>query len=98
MSKLSEATQEKIRQLFPPEQHEETARLLRDECGNNLPLCEHWDEYGLERVRFAALKLSRGNLPELYHWVNLAKVDWRDVLMAAGFAHSVTAHKEWRIS
>lgn len=98
MSRLSEETWEKIRRLFPTEQQqEEAAELLSKECGNNLPFCENLDEYGLERIRFAVLKLSKGNLSELYRWVNQAKVDWRDVLMPAGFGNSMTAHKEWRI-
>ena len=97
MSKLSEATRDKVRQLFPSRQQQDAADLLMIECGNNLPFCESSDEYALERIRFAVLKLSGGNLCELRRWVGLAKTDWRDVLMAAGFGHSVTAHKEWRV-
>jgi hypothetical protein len=50
---------------------------------------------GLERVRFAALKLSEGNMEKLHRAVKLAKADWRDLLVAAGFADSVHAHKHW---
>ncbi len=98
MRKLSEATWDKIRQLFPAGQHQEAASLLMNQCGDNLPFCENSDEYELERIRFAALKLSEGNLSELGCWVDSAQVDWRDVLMAAGFGHSLTAHKEWRVT
>ena len=69
--------------------------LLLQQCGNNLPFSEHSDEFQLERVRFAALKLSAGNLDGLRKAIELAKTDWRDVLVAAEFANDVTAHARW---
>ncbi len=95
MRGLSEETWDVIQLLFPPELQAEARDILSEECGNNLPFCEAEDEYGLERVRFAILKLSGGDLSRLRSAVEHAKVDWRDVLMWAGFGHSVTAHKEW---
>ena len=92
---LSESTWEKIRELFPKEQHDEVATILETECGNNLPFLERETAYGLERFRFAALKLSDGKMEKLVGAVKLAKSDWRDLLVAAGFAHSVEAHKQW---
>lgn len=53
------------------------------------------DEFQLERVRFAALKLSTGSLAGLRRAVELAKLDARDLLMAAGFGHDVRAHEAW---
>ena len=44
---------------------------------------------------FAALKLSGGDLGELRSAIRLAKADWRDLLVAAGFAEDVGAHKRW---
>ncbi len=93
---LSPATWEKVQQVFFSEKQAEAARILVSECGNGLPFCQDMDEYGLERIRFAVLKLSGGNIDTLRHWVQVAKIDWRDVLMAAGFGHSPTAHTEWR--
>jgi hypothetical protein len=84
MAVLSEATWERVRELFPPEQHEAVARILETECGNNLPFSEKETSYGLERLRFAALKLSNGNMENLCKAVNLAKRDWRDLLVAKG--------------
>jgi len=69
--------------------------LLREECAENLPLMKGTDPVALERVRFAVLKLSGGSVDELRKWIDQAKVDWRDVLMAAGFGHSVNAHRDW---
>jgi hypothetical protein len=65
MPELSVATWEKLRKVFPPELHEEVARILENECGNNLPFLEKIDKHGLERFRFAALKLGNGKLDEL---------------------------------
>lgn len=71
------------------------AELLVVECGVNLPLWRGTDPQGLERIRFAALKLSNGDLGELRRAVEIAKVDWRDVLVAAGFGHDPRAHERW---
>lgn len=44
----------------------------------------------------AVLKLSAGDLDELDHAVALAKQDWRDLLVAAGFANDPEAHRTWQ--
>ena len=38
----------------------------------------------LERIRYAVLKLSHGDLAELRKAVETPQIDWRDVLVAAG--------------
>ena len=81
--------------LFAEAERERAARLLITDCGNNLPFYERADEKDLERVRFAALKLSNGDLVELEAAIRLAQVDWRDLLLAAGFGHDVRAHESW---
>jgi hypothetical protein len=82
--------------VFTSPDRAEAARLLATECGNNLPFCEDSDEFTLERLRYAAMKLSDGTLADLREAIALAKTDWRDLLMAAGFAEDVTAHQRWR--
>lgn len=94
-TRLSPKTVDHIDALFTPQFREEVAELLSHQCGNNLPFCEKSDEFQLERVRFAALKLRRGDLRELQKAVELAQTDWRDLLMAAGFGHDVNAHRRW---
>jgi hypothetical protein len=64
-STLSPETQRRVNLLFRPEEQNTVAILLTTECGNNLPFLEELDEYELERFRFAALKLSDGNLDKL---------------------------------
>jgi len=95
MVKLSEATSSIVEILFPPDQHAEAARLLEEECGDNLPFCENSDAHSLERIRFAVLKTSDGEINRLRDAIKLAQIDWRDALMGAGFGHSVTAHNQW---
>jgi hypothetical protein len=69
--------------------------VLTIDCGNNLPFMEHHDSTGLERIRFAALKVSDGQLERLEEAVRLAQIDWRDLLVAAGFEYDVYAHLDW---
>ena len=95
MRKLSPATCQLILRVFSSQDQAEVAQILANECADNLPFMEHQNEYGLEPVRFAVLKLSWGNIAEFKWWANMAKVDWHDLLTAAGFGSSSTAHEEW---
>jgi hypothetical protein len=92
---LSPGTRSRLEVLFSPAERGEAEQLLVELCGSNLPFCENSDSTSLERLRFAALKLSGGRLPALYSAVELANTDWRDLLVAAGFAEDVEAHKSW---
>ena len=92
---LSSETLSRLKVLFAPSEQAEAEQLLVELCGTNLPFHEDSDATSLERVRFAALRVSRGNLNELYSAVELANVDWRDLLVGAGFADDVDAHKSW---
>lgn len=83
MLPLSPRTRDRVESLFAENRHEQVERLLINHCGNNLPFCEDKDEHQLERIRHAALKLSRGNCFRLREAVRLAKTDWRDLLVAA---------------
>ncbi len=92
---ISQETERRIAALFPPSSKAEVSELLINQCGNNLPFCGNDDELQLERIRFSALKLSAGNIDKLKDAIKLAKTDWRDLLVAAGFANDTTAHKRW---
>ncbi|OLB97478.1 MAG: hypothetical protein AUI02_00910 [Acidobacteria bacterium 13_2_20CM_2_57_12] len=93
--RLSQDTERRIAALFPPSSRAEVSELLIVQCGNNLPFCDGDDEFQLERIRFSALKLSAGNIGKLRDAIKLAKTDWRDLLVAAGFADDPAAHKRW---
>ena len=94
MSGLSPETVRRIDAMFPPDSRSEVAELLAHQCGNNLPFLEKLNEIELERFRFAALKLSNGNIGKLKEAIVLAKRDWRDLLVFAGFGTS-DSHKLW---
>ena len=93
--KLSSETEWRVTFLFPSDQREQARTLLQNECGNNLPFCQNQNESEMERTRFAALKLSGGDLEKLREAAQLAKKDWRDLLVAAGFADDIDLHRTW---
>lgn len=93
--KLSPLTRQLVEKIFAPREQAEASRRLIDQCGDNLPLCKDRDEFQMERIRFAALKISRGNLDDLQKAIDLAKIDWRDELMEAGFGERLDAHQRW---
>jgi len=82
---LSPATEMRVESMFPPEEQERVRAILIDECGQNIPGFEEAWSPDLERLRFAALKVSEGQMDKLRAAVDLAKIDFRDLLMWAGF-------------
>jgi hypothetical protein len=95
MVELSETSHAVVDRLFPAGDCELVRSLLREECGDNLPLVHGTRPEDFDRFRLAALKLSEGDLAKLDYAVKVAKVDWRDLLVAAGFANSPTEHIRW---
>ena len=57
---LSDQTRRRLQAIFPVEFRPDAQALLVEECGANLPFQESATPEELERVRFAALKLSEG--------------------------------------
>ena len=49
----------------------------------------------MERIRFAVIKLSKGNIEKLLAVIDEACMDWRDVLMAADFGYDMQTHEYW---
>lgn len=93
---LDPPLRKRLERLFPREHWSAAITLLETRCGSGLPLIAAQGADGIERVRCAALKLSGGSMPKLDEAVGIANTDWRDVLVAAGFANSLTAHLRWR--
>lgn len=81
--------------MFAPSEWVTAERLLETECGSNVPFMAEATSAGLDRIRFAAVKLSAGSLSSLREAIQLAQTDWRDLLVAAGFADDVHAHQKW---
>ena len=88
MPPLTATTEARIAELFAPEDRALAQELLIEECGNNLPFLDKVDSAGMDRFRLAALQLSGGDLGKLRSAIQLAKTDWRDLLMAAGSENS----------
>ena len=96
MVTLSTRTEKLLEKIFPEEKTRKIAKLrLIDECGNNIPDCEHSDPEKLDRIRFSVLKLSQGDIAKLESAIELAKIDWRDLFMSAGFGHDINEHNKW---
>jgi len=93
--KLSKRTKQLTEIIVPAYLVDEAIQWLEDECGNNIPFCSKYDEFQMERIRFAVLKLSHGNISELLSAIDEAHMDWRDLFMAADFGTDVTAHEKW---
>jgi hypothetical protein len=85
-----------VARLFPAEEQDEVTRLLQEDCGAALPFADNVSADSFERVQCAALKLSAGRMDRLYDAIALAQTDWRDLLVAAGFAEDPRAHKDWK--
>lgn len=88
--KLSPRTEELIGRFFEPSEQAAARHLLMSE-----PFRGSSGEYCSERLCFAAIKLSEGSMEELRRAVDLAEIDFRDLLVAADFGHDVHAHDVW---
>jgi hypothetical protein len=72
--------------------------LLLERCSASLPgagSSSEWIEL-IDRVQLAAIRGSRWNITEIEKNVALANLDWRDLLMGAGFGEDLAAHKRWQ--
>ena len=94
MLELSPDTIERVHAVFSASQWPAVENLLLNHAVFS-GMTSDWAELA-ERVRFAVLKLSCGNLDSLSHQLDEARIDWRDTLMAAGFGHETSAHKRWK--
>jgi hypothetical protein len=81
---LEPATKRRIDMLFSEGERDEAVRLLSESKLS-----------GDDRVRFSALKISNGNLEKLKEAIAIGEDDWRDLLLAAGFANDPGKHLRW---
>ena len=96
MNELTERTRRHVRTMFGASAVDTVERLLADRCGNNLPGLRTASSDQLERIRFAAIRVSGGRLHGLSEAIDLAALDWRDLLVVADFADDLTAHASWQ--
>ncbi|WP_158268884.1 hypothetical protein [Pseudomonas mangrovi] len=95
MSDLSQDTTSLVHALYQSREAVEICHVLENECGTEALSCEGWTPVQMERVRYAVLRLATENSMSLDSAIDLAKKDWRDLLIAAGFGNELNAHKEW---
>ncbi len=92
--KLSPETKRRVELLFRPEDQLTVTGLLDIECGYSVPGFKRGTQEDIERLRFAVLKLSGGDLSRLRIAIEQARVDFRDVLMAAGLGDP-SGYRTW---
>lgn len=95
MSEITQRTMKIIASLFGDKEQRLVKLELESKCSTNVPGCSDWSNSQLERIWFAVLKLSDGELSKLRSSIELANTDFRDLLMAAGFGHDLEAHNKW---
>jgi len=95
MIDLSDRTRQLIDVFFSDKVKEEAIFFLQNECAENLPLGKMGTPEGIEKIRFAVIKISNGDIDVLGKAISLASADWRDVLVWADFANDVEAHNKW---
>jgi len=94
MIPLSEATRERLTALFDSNDLATAEQLLVALTGE--PSASPATPESLERLRFAAIRVSGGTVHGLREALDLATTDWRDLLAAARFAGDVRAHSQWK--
>jgi len=92
-TRLGDEAQRRVDLLFSAEARESATRLLIELQDGFSDLDE--GAFGLERVQFAALKVSHGDVNRLRKAIEVGQRDFRDLLSAAGFM-GLHTHRRWR--
>ena len=93
MFQLTDRVENMVKRLFPEVDRLAVRAILMEQVSEALPLVGNPRE--IERIQLAVLKVSRGEAGLFLEAAALARQDWRDVLMAAGFGNDVEAHLRW---
>jgi hypothetical protein len=97
MITLSPRTRSHVVTLFRGSDVAQVEDLLCRDCGDALLMFgAAATPVNLERVRFAALRVSGGRFDRLREAISIAQRDWRDLLVAADFADDARAHEAWQ--
>ena len=95
MTEITQKTAKIIVTLFSKNEQSIVIDEIESNCSTNVPGCDNWTNVQLERIWFAVLKLSNGELIRLEASVKLVNTDFRDLLMAADFGYDLEAHNKW---
>lgn len=85
----------RVEELFAEQDVAEALRMLAA-CSDERGLAAELVRQGSDRIFCAMIRVSGGDLERLReHAIPLARRDFRDLLVAAGFADDVRAHASW---
>lgn len=90
---VSPLTLKQLRALFAHEGIDELIEMIGRAC---LELSRN--HAVIERIGSAMVRVGGGRVSALREAIELAKVDWRDLLVIAGFAEDASAHLAWEPS
>ena len=88
-------TRDVLRAVFPPNLWERVETTLMIDCGPAQIHSQDFDGEAMERIWLATLKLSDRSITAFENAVLLVQIDWRDVLLGAGFGNDLDAHIKW---
>ncbi len=92
---LSEKTKRAAELLLAEPDRSRIGQRLVAETSEEIPMWREFTPEGLERIRFSVLKLIAQGPEHENIAFNHAKMDWRDLFMAAGFGESASEHERW---
>ncbi|MEQ1751607.1 MAG: hypothetical protein ABL974_19450 [Prosthecobacter sp.] len=84
-----------MERLFEEPRRSHIASRLVEEVSENIPFCDKHKSEDMDRIRFSVMKLLTEPGQEEDSVFELAKIDWRDLFMAAGFGYTATEHLKW---
>jgi len=95
MEFITQSTRELVDVLFSEDMRDSVISRLENYCRwlHSYTNWETADDY--ERLCFAILKVGKGSEAKLDRSFQLARADYRDLLVAARFANSTTVHNDW---
>jgi len=95
MTDITKRTMKAIETLFSSEEQGIVKDELELNYFTNVAGCNGWSASQMERIWFAVLKSSNGQLSEFKTSIKLANTDFRDLLMIAEFGEDLEAHNKW---
>ena len=81
--------------LFDEPMRSNLAKRLETEAAENIPFHDKSKSAEMDRIRFSLIKIIGENGVSEDSAFELAKTDWRDLFMAAGFGCSANEHNNW---